>query len=149
MKVLRRTYFIYFLIPYKEVLWWDTPGWVGRVRVTVIGDTFHNKTISKRHTQIFISKQSQKDIHKYLSPSNLKKTYTNIYLQAISKRHTQIFISKQSQKDIHKYLSPSNLKKTYTNIYLQAISKKHTQIFISKQSPKDIHKYLSPSNLHP
>ena len=59
MKVLRRTYFIYFLIPYKEVLWWDTPGWVGRVRATVIGDTFHNKTISKRHTQIFISKQSQ------------------------------------------------------------------------------------------
>lgn len=45
MKVLRRTYFIYFLIPYKEVLWWDTPGWVGRVRVRVIGDTFHNKTI--------------------------------------------------------------------------------------------------------
>ena len=86
MKVLRRTYFIYFLIPYKEVLWWDTPGWVGRVRATVIGDTFHNKTISK-------------------------KTYTNIYLQAISKRHTQIFISKQSQKDIHKYLSPNNLQK--------------------------------------
>jgi len=110
MKVLRRTYFIYFLIPYKEVLWWDTPGWVGRVRATVIGDTFHNKTISKRHTQIFISKQSQKDIHKYLSPSNLKKTYTNIYLQTISKKtYTNIYLQTIS-------------KKTYTNIYLQTIS---------------------------
>jgi len=97
MKVLRRTYFIYFLIPYKEVLWWDTPGWVGRVRATVIGDTFHNKTISKRHTQIFISKQSQKDIHKYLSPNNLQKDIHK-YLSP-----------NNLQKDIHKYLSPNNL----------------------------------------